>query len=167
MKFARFRLILAAVLFVGWLGWLGYLALGHAKAVVVSRSQLLVATSAVKVEIAIKSAGVDATQNGRTSVPYVEVTESFGPQPVPLGHIIVDNIRDVRLPGGKLLIDLPIGSEGAYVLLLEQTGPKNYMVAGASGGPGSSSGQHYLIYPWSSEVERQVREQLDIENRPR
>jgi hypothetical protein len=157
MKFARFRLILAIALFVGWLGWLGYLALGHAKALVISRSQLLVATSVVKAEIAIKPG----------SVPYVDVTESFGTQPVPLGHIIVDNIREVRLAGGKLLIDLPIGSEGTYVLLLEQTGPKNYRVVGASGGLGSNSGQHFLIYAWSSEVERQVHEWLEMEKQPR
>ena len=45
MRIARVQLIVAAILFVGWLGYLAYLALGHSQPVVVSRTQLMNATS--------------------------------------------------------------------------------------------------------------------------
>ena len=41
MTVARVRLLLAAVLFFGWLGWLAYLAYFKTHPVVVSRSQVM------------------------------------------------------------------------------------------------------------------------------
>jgi hypothetical protein len=143
MKLARLRLILAAILFVGWLGWLGYLALEYRKPVIVSRSQLLVATSVIKAEIALDAKGKPS--------PTVRVIESFDRQRIPDETITIENISDARLPDGKTP-----ATGGPYLLLLEQMPERRYKVAGAAGGSGVNSGQLFIIYPWSSEVERQI-----------
>ena len=51
MKPAKLRLIVAAVLFFGWLGWLGYLAFTASQPVVLSRPQFLVANLIVIADI--------------------------------------------------------------------------------------------------------------------
>jgi hypothetical protein len=145
MKAARIRLIVAALLLAGWLGFLGYLALGHAKAVVVSRSQLLVASHIVKAEV-----------DPHSKEPRdVKVLESFGNQHLPAGPIVVENIGEARLPGGKE----PAGA-GVFLLLLERTALHQFRVVGAAGSSVAEPSRLFLIYPWSDEVERQVREQL-------
>ncbi len=55
MKAAQVRLIVAALPLAAWFGFLGYLALGHTKAVVVSRSQLLLATQIIKPKVGSRS----------------------------------------------------------------------------------------------------------------
>jgi hypothetical protein len=64
MSGARLRLVIAAVLFVGWLAWLGY-AVYHARftpqpPVVVSRAQLTAATHLLVAEVSVGSDGLPA-----------------------------------------------------------------------------------------------------------
>jgi hypothetical protein len=152
MKFARFRLILAAVLFVGWLGWLGYLALDHAKAVVVSHSQLLIASYVIVGEITLDASGKPS--------PDVRIIDSSDSRALPKGTTMaVENLDEVRLPSGK-----PLSSGGVYLLLLTQTSTQRFQVTRAPKATSPEPGHPPVIYPWTDEVERQVRERLDNEN---
>jgi hypothetical protein len=148
MKAARFRLIVTAVLFVGWLGYLAYLALGFSKPVTLSNSQMLVATHFVKADIALDPAGKPS--------PQVLRRETFGTRGVPDEKLTIDNLDEARLPNGK-----PISAAGSYLLLLRQTGPTRFEVVGAPTGQGNDlSAKHLWVYPWSAEIERQLRERL-------
>jgi len=51
MKWPTLRLLIAAVLFVGWIGWLAYLAFTASQPVVLSRPQLLISNFDVIAEI--------------------------------------------------------------------------------------------------------------------
>jgi hypothetical protein len=149
MKFARLRLVIAALLFIGWMGWLGYLALEHRKPVIVSRSQLLQAAAFLKCDIEIKA---DA-KGEHTAV----ISNPVWLKNPPAGNFTIEKLDEAQLPGGKLLIDLPIGTSGTYLLLLDDPlGRQIYRLAPANGGPGSNSTAR-LIYPWSGEVERQLQ----------
>jgi hypothetical protein len=141
MKVARIRLVIAAVLMLGWLGYLGYLALWHSKPIVVSRSQLLNATHYVKAEV--------TTDAANKPVSPVQVIESFGGNRIADKTIELTNIADVRLPDQKPL------TAGTYFFPLVSAGPGRYRVVSAF----SSDSQVKLIaYPWTAEVEGQVRE---------
>jgi hypothetical protein len=118
--------------------------------VIVSRSQLLLATHLMNAEIANKQ-----LVKGGKPTPDI-VSREWLSKPAPDGDLIVENLDQAQLPNGKLLSSLPDGSSGSYLLLLEQTGPQRYRIVGATGGPGSNSGPICLIYPWSSAVERQI-----------
>lgn len=145
MKATRIRLILATAAFAGWLGFLGYLALGQSKPIVLSRSQLLVATHVVKVEVALEGDGKPPRK--------VIVKESFGKQPIAEAEITIDNIKEARLPGGK-----PLAMGGTYLLPLERIGLTNYRLVGSPSGQSQEpAGRLFTVYPWNPEVERQLR----------
>lgn len=141
MKAARARLIVAAVLIVGWLGYLGYLALGQSKPIVLSRSQLLHATHFVKADVAL-----DAGNKPNASI---KVVDSFGRNRIADETVEVVNVADVRLPDGK---PLPAGT---FFLPLVAIGPQKYRVVSPLG---PESQAKVTAYPWSDDVERQVRE---------
>lgn len=140
MKAGRIRLLVAAVLMVGWLAYLGYLALGQPKSVVVSRSQLLHATHFVKGDVVLDAA------NKPTAL--VKVSESFGSKRIAESEIEVDNLGEARQSDGKPL------SAGTYFLPLVAVGPNKYRVVSVSGIDSS----RLTVYPWTAEVEKQVRE---------
>jgi len=146
MTGARVRLIVAAALFVGWLGYLAYLALGQKPPVVVSRSQMLMASHIVKADLTFDEAGKPQ--------PNVRVLESLGTQLVPAEPLLVDNLPEALLPGNK-----PPRSAGTYLLLLESPIPGRFRVASASNGQNTDpTSRPAVIYPWSAEVERQARQ---------
>jgi hypothetical protein len=154
MKAARFRLIVAATLFMGWMGYLGYLALGHSKPVIISRSQMLVATYLVKGDVAVDESG--------KPIDLVHVRDSFGKSSIKTETIKITNLENARLPGGK-----PITASGTYLLPLEMVGQgllpdsvdARFRVVGApSGQRNEYQSALLLVYPWNAEVERQVRE---------
>ena len=147
MKVARIRLIVAAVAFIGWLLYLGYLALGHATPVIVSRSQVLIATHFIKAELSVDDSG--------KLVPRAQVRDSFGSNRSDQETITIDNIADARLPGGKT-----IRSPGTFLLPLQLAGIEgHYKVApSATGHGGETSPRQYWIYPWNGDVERQIRD---------
>lgn len=151
MRAARIRLIVAVTVFAGWLGYLGFLALGQAKPIVVSRSQLLAATYIVK---------ADPIHEGPKAIGSVRVRESFGSQPVHEEKIWIDNLAFARLPGGKRLLEMESGT-GTYLLMLERTGAGQYKVVAAPGAASSDiQSQPLWVYPWNAEVERQIGELL-------
>lgn len=141
MKAVRVRLVVAGVLMAGWIGYLGFLALGHSKPIVVSRSQLLHASHYVKADVI-----VDADNK---PVATVAVQDSFGASRVVEKSIEIVNLVEVRLPNGKPL------AGGSYFLPLNVLGPGQYRVASAVGIDAHSK---CTAYPWTNEVERQVRE---------
>jgi hypothetical protein len=150
--FARLRLALAALLFIGWLVYLGYLALGHSTPVVVSRSQLMLASFIVKAEVALDGAGKPK--------PEARVLESLGRNKLTTETIKVDNLADARLPGGA-----PLAAAGTYLLLLEPVNPGlpelvdvRFRIVPAMTGLPNDSRARLFIYPWTPDVERQIRE---------
>jgi hypothetical protein len=146
MKAARIRLIVTATAFVGWLGFLGYLALGQTKPIVLSHSQLLVATHVVQAEVALDDDGKPSRR--------VIVKESYGKQQIAETEITIDNIKEARLPGGK-----PIAATGSYLLPLERIGLTKYRLVGSPSGQSQElMGRLFTVYPWNAEVERQLRD---------
>lgn len=95
----RWRLILAAVLFIGWLSYLGYTALTKNRSPVISRIQAAAAKYAVVAEVSV-------TAQGKPD-PKIKVDESLGPAQLPAGsNQFVTNIADAsgfEGPGQYLL----------------------------------------------------------------
>lgn len=147
----RMRLVVAIVLFVGWLGFLGYAALTKNRGPVVSHAQAAAATVAVVAE-------VEADQEGKP-VMRTKVVESLVPDgPQPGTEILVMNLPEVR------------GFEGAgqYLLLLRPDSffPPNmggaqeaspFVVVGQLRSPGNdlTGVGKPAIYRWSEEVRKQ------------
>ena len=128
MTAARARLVMAAVLFVGWLGWLGYLAATKTNPVVVSRSQMMAATRFVVAEVTINPQGFP----NRT----VTIVEDLRPTDAPLPRTItVENIEKGRVAGAKefregtrYLLPLSVSSSGSYALTVQPRSPGQEVV---------------------------------------
>src|SRR5215212_5015496 len=126
MTRARALLILAAVLFVGWLGWLGY-AVDAARwaantAPVVSRAQLTAATHLLVGEVKIGDDGLPLSE-----VKVVEVLRGGGPAAGQTA--VVRNLNKARPPGAKQF------DSGPYLLAVVGEG-SNFSVAGLPRSPG-------------------------------
>jgi hypothetical protein len=94
MKPARIRLVIAALLFFGWLGWLGYLAWFKTNPVVVSHSQVMAATNFVVAEVTIDP----DTGEPRREVRIAEDLRPAGDRLA--GDVKVANLKDARIAGG-------------------------------------------------------------------
>jgi hypothetical protein len=149
MKVARIRLIIAAVLFFGWLGWLAYLAWFKTNPIVVSHSQVMAATNFVVAEVTIDP----ETGEPRREVRVAEDLRPMGEKLA--GELRVMNLKDARIAGGgkfqentKYLVPLTRRSTGDF----ELTPPPR--------APGGDSGR---LRPWAyrwddAEVQRQFNE---------
>jgi len=94
MTVARARLLVAAVLFFGWLCWLGYLAWFKTDPVVVSHSQVMAATRFV-----VGTVHLDP-ETGALS-KQVTVVDDLRPTGPPLaGTITVTNLDKAEIAGG-------------------------------------------------------------------
>jgi hypothetical protein len=152
MTFARLRLVVAAALFLGWLGWLGWAVWHKGTVQVVSRAQLTAATHLVVADVA-------AGEDGQP-LPTVKVTEVLrapdGDRPA--GEIEVDKLPAAVTP-------LPVAGEsrtpppGAYLIPLVKTDAGRFRVAGlpASPGYGPANPERPRIYPWTADVQAQLR----------
>jgi hypothetical protein len=108
MTVDRVRLLIAAILFFGWLGWLGYLAFTQTNPVVVSRSQAMAADRFVVGEVSI-----DPATGGWSK--SVTVVQDLRPVGTPLsGTIEVRNLAHVDVTGG----DKELRDKGHYLLML-------------------------------------------------
>jgi hypothetical protein len=108
MTVTRARLLVAAVLFFGWLGWLGYLAAYKTRPVVVSRSQVMAASRFVVGKVKIEP------DTGALS-KEVTVETDLHPVGTPLtGTIKVMNLEQAEIAGGGTRFE--DGKE--YLLLL-------------------------------------------------
>lgn len=107
MSVARVRLLVAAVLFAGWLCWLGYLAFAKTTPVIVSHSQAMAASRFVVAEVSLDANGA-LNKN-------VRVVEELRPGATPLPDIIeVRNLEQAEVTGG----DIRFMDRGRYLLML-------------------------------------------------
>lgn len=149
MTRARVLLVVAAVLFVGWLGWL-FAAVYKARwagdtAPVISRAQLVAATHLLVADVTIGDDGVP-----QNSAKVVEVVRGEGPT---AGQtVMVRNLHNARPPGAKEF------KSGPYLLAVVGEG-SNYAVAGLPRSPGyeATAPSILVIYPWSDDMRAQLR----------
>lgn len=108
MSPARIRLIVAALLFFGWLGWLGYLAYSKTRPVIVSHSQVMAADRFVVAEVTL-------AQDTGSPNKAVTVIEDLRPVGQPLsGAMEVRNIELAEVTGGHARFQ----DRGRYLLML-------------------------------------------------
>jgi Flp pilus assembly protein CpaB len=148
MSFARIRLIVAALAFVGWLAWLAVAVANKGTVQIVSTAQLTEATHVVVAEVKATDAGEPLTK-----AKVLKVIR--GPADVP-GEIDVERLD-------KAVTPLPVNdarriSAGEYVLPLVKT-PFGWKVAGLPRSPGfeGASPDQPLVYPWTEDVRIQLR----------
>jgi hypothetical protein len=144
MERARLRLLIAAVLLIGWLGWLAYLAATGTHPVVLSRPQLLVADAVI---VAHLTGGEDHPDE---KAKVIRVIHASG--------------QDDTLKAGsefeihrleKCSPDHGWNGEGEYLLPLSRTG-EGYTVTPVPASPGFHAELSY-IYPASETVIGQAK----------
>jgi hypothetical protein len=148
----RWRLILAATLFVGWLGYLGYAALTKNRGPVISHAQAAAATHPVVAEV--EEIGPDGAPTGRAKV----VEALSGDSPAQGTTLFVTNLSAAQGFDGP----------GQYLLLLvPDTRPRFARPEDPVGAPFAVVGQQRspgndlygvgkpLIYRWTDGVRKQ------------
>ncbi len=154
MRIARVQLIVAAILFVGWLGYLAYLALGHSQPVVVSRTQLMNATSFPTLPDISGSwvvAEVDVDESGKPR-RTIRIKQIVSGDPIAEESVIVSNLPEARIPPNK-----PVSSKGLYLLpLFKKKEFLRYWIASTRWG--DEAGRGPLIYRWTPEIEAQLKQ---------
>ena len=137
MTLLRARLLVAAVLFAGWLAYLGYAAATKSRGPVVSRAQLAAASAAVV-------ASVDAAPDGKRTAAVVEPLTAASPA---AGATL--DVANLSQTAGYV-------GPGSYLLLLAKDG-SGYRVVGVPRSPGHEApAGDPPIYPWSADVRGQV-----------
>ena len=157
MTVARARLLVAAVLFVGWLGWLGYLASTQTNPVVVSHSQAMAADRFVVGEVSLDPATGALTKN-------VTVVQDLRPGGAPLsGTIEVRNLEEAEVTGGEnrfhdkghyLLMLTPVANADGHTFNLTRPPGRLYRAPGANR---TEPGRPW-VYKWDNPV---VQRQFD------
>jgi len=145
MTFARIRLAVAALAFVGWLGWLALAVRQKDAPDKVSRAQLTAAETILVADVAAGSDGLP--------LPKVVVVRSIsGTGPKVGEEITVANLPSAVVPGKGFL--------GAGQYLLPLTGEVGvYRIAGLPRSPGyeeQADPTTPRIYPWTPEVQAQL-----------
>jgi hypothetical protein len=143
MNWAKLRLGIALVLFLGWMAYLGWMALEYGKPDIVSRSQLVVATDVIVAELKTNEVG--------EILPDIKVDSILRGEHVKTdSELTLLNSTKARLPGGK-----KFPGPGKYLLplVIDHSGTK---IAPAPPSPGFE-GETILIYPWNPSVENQWR----------
>jgi hypothetical protein len=147
MTSGRVRLLVAVVLFAGWIGWLAYTTLEKDRGPVVSRAQAAAAPYPVWAEV---KAGTDGLPEGRVKVESLiadkgpaagteaEVTNLIGSD----GKAVAGFVG----AGKYLLLLTPDRTDGRYRVADELQRSPGYDVSGRP-----------TIYPWSREVEAQAK----------
>jgi hypothetical protein len=145
MTFARIRLAVAAVAFVGWLSWLAVAVWQKDVADKVSRAQLTAAAAVVVAEVTVGEDGLP--------LPKAKVTRRVGGTGPAVGdEITVTNLPSAVVPGkgfpgaGQYLLPLAGGDLGVF------------RVAGLPRSPGYEETTPKLpsIYPWTADVQAQL-----------
>jgi len=158
MTTARLRLMVALVLFLAWLTWLGITVLTHRAhpPEIVSRSQLLAATTLVVADLTL---GDDGLPNESVTVAY-----KLGTSPGPTsGAIRVRNLKSAQSSLAETL------QPGRHLLLLMGGENDIFEIAGWPRSAGVESrfpGEELMndkkvrrpvVYPWTSGVEAQLK----------
>ena len=134
----RAFLVISAVAFVGWLGWLGYLATNKTNPVVVSRSQMMVATHFILADVKV---------DPETGQPQKDVTVVEDLRPVGAGlagTIRVENIKLGRVGGAK-----DFRERGVYLLPLTAAGKDVYALTVQPRSPGQEFIDTDRVRPWA------------------
>jgi hypothetical protein len=145
-KFAVARLVLATLLFGGWVGWLAYLAATASRPIVLSRPQFLVSNLDVVAEVP----GPD----GPVVVKEVLSRGENVLAPAPGSTIRVDNLKEAWAS-----IPAEWQGRGRYILPLERQDrgwwlwtESSYRVVAIPGSPGHRLPGPPLIYPETVET---------------
>lgn len=140
MASGRVRLVVAVLLFAGWIGWLTYTTLGKSRAPVVSRAQAAAAGHPVWAEV---QAGPDGRPDGRARV--VGPLTDRGPA---AGAVI--EVANLPAAAG-------FAGPGKYLLLLAtDQAPGRFRVVERQRSPGYEWAGGPVVYPWSRDVESQA-----------
>ena len=151
MKGAKVRLVVASILFVGWLGYLAFLAFNYSRPVVVSRSQMMIATHLAEAKIFLENDRPVRAEIIRFLGKTPEADVKPGTEPI----LIAD------LQSALQINQKPLQNEGIYLLPLVEQGKSKYALVSPPRSPGlESPPARPLIYPFSPEVEKQVRDLL-------
>ncbi len=150
MSFARIRLIVAALLFFGWLAWLGVAVSQKGTVQIVSSAQLTAAT-----HIVVGTVTLDASGRADPKVQIREVFRSLDADKIQ-GVITIERVD-------KCVTPLPVNGSrdlaaGDYLFLLIKDGT-TFRVAGLPRSPGveASTPERPIAYPWSDDVKAQLR----------
>ena len=171
----RIRLIVAAVLFVGWLGWLGATALTKSHAPIISRAQAAGATVVVVADLTTGEDGrvvhlirqvpqqgafpLALSEKADRPALVVKVLQSLKDGPAPEAQIGVANLPDCVGYAGP----------GRYLLLLNKDAASHfegnrdaYLLAERPRLPGTDPSAVGLpvIYPWSDKTEADLLDQV-------
>lgn len=147
----RVRLLLAVVLFVGWLAWLGYAALRKSHDPIVSHAQAAAAQLGLVGEVKAGAEG-KASQFVTVVEPLTEGSPAAGTE------IFVRNLPEAtfRGPGPYLLLLAPDPS----LVFVRTDGPRlpAFLVVGQQRSPGNDLAGvgPPLIYPWTDDVRKQA-----------
>ena len=138
MSGAKLRLILAGLMFFGWLSYLGYAALSKSRAPVVSRAQ----AAGAQVALVASLSGDDGPVKAVMTEP---VSDGGPPVGTPLDIVNLDNVDGWS-------------GAGEYLLLLEKQGDR-FRVVGQQRSPGYDIGGvgKAHIYRWSDDVRAQAK----------
>jgi hypothetical protein len=138
------RLVLASVLFAGWIGYLAYLVRTASNPVVLSRPQFLVTDFAVK-------AHIDNPESKTAKVESVYWVRD-GVKPPAKGHITIANLDQCKEPPYYT-------GPGEYILPLQRTKAGEYFVARIPPSPGYPPRDHEAavrIYPDTTQTRQQL-----------
>jgi hypothetical protein len=150
MNFARVKLIIALVAFLGWLSYLGYAVWYNTfhKPTILSRAQLSEAVVLVTAEVTTDAEGL-----ARQRVKVAQRLSKDGPTTGE--EITIENLPSAQPPG------LPFPGAGVYLLPLVPQGAErtSFRLAGLPRSPGYPAAQFVrpVLYPWSEAVQIQLR----------
>ena len=162
MSFARARLILAALLFFGWLSWLGYAVSKNGKVPVVSRAQLTAATHLVVAEV--KAGGDGLPEPSARVVEVIRIPTPIGtvPTTTPVAvdsKIYITNLQEAQTPDAT-----GFPGPGLYFMALTKDDHDTFRIAGMPRSPGyeaqeptRKNGPGPIVYPWSDAFKAQLR----------
>lgn len=141
----RFRLAVAAALFLAWIGWLAYAATGKSRGPVVSRAQAAAATYPLVGEV---KAAPDGTPQARVRVVGAFPRPGLPP---PTENTEIDVFGLPEAVGFE--------GDGPYLLLLakDEASARFYLV-GQQRSPGYELGNvgRPFVYRWSPDVQAQA-----------
>lgn len=150
MTFARIRLLVAALAFLGWMAWLAVTVWNKGTVQLVSTAQLTEATHVVVATVTTNDAG-----DAQPKVAVSKWLRSPVGEPTP-GEIEVAGLH-------KAVTPLPINDsrrigKGEFVLLLVKT-PLGFAIAGLPRSPGfeGATPDQPVVYPWTEDVKIQLR----------
>jgi hypothetical protein len=152
MTFAKFRLVVFAVLYLSWLAWLGYASSQRGTVPLISRAQLLASTHLLVVELTADPQGTPSRS--------ARVVEALSGPDAPEPGLMIDviDLPAARIPLASSAFATQIPA-GMYCLPLVRVGNTRYRLAGLPRSPGLEANfpERPVIYPWTDSVRSQLQ----------